>query len=126
MAATRARAGRLAALAISTTNVAVRMPARVMLMAFEAPILVRMTMLSQVWAHVHHHIVWRLSQLRAHPIGGFEVAAGMRHQLLIARVIGGLDADDVVAQGMIMLVNVLNEFELGIAGAGNQPFLRRP
>ena len=45
----------------------------------------------------------------------------MRNDLIVGRVIGGLDADDVVAESLIVVVDVLHEFQLGAARPHDQP-----
>jgi hypothetical protein len=48
-----------------------------------------------------------------HPVPGMEVLAGMSQQLAIAGVIDGFDTDHFVHQVVVVLVDVLDQPELG-------------
>ena len=57
-----------------------------------------------------------------HPILGNEVVAGVSNQLAIARVIHTLHPYDFVDDIVVVCMDMLDQFELGMAGADDQDF----
>jgi hypothetical protein len=55
-----------------------------------------------------------------HAVGSLEVRLGVRDELTVGRVIDGLDADDLGAECVIVLLNVPQKFQLGRGRADDQ------
>src|SRR5580700_8293462 len=58
--------------------------------------------------------------LRQHKVLGLEVLPRMGDQLPVARMIHGFDADDGLHQQRMMLMNVFDEFGLGVGRSRDQ------
>ena len=62
--------------------------------------------------------------LRQHQVFYFEVAPRMRHEFGVGRMIGALDADNGFHQLRLVLVDVLDQFGLGVGRSGDQDRVR--
>ena len=62
----------------------------------------------------------RLSLLRQHQVLDLEVVPGVSHELRVAGMVDGLDADNRLHQLRMVLVNVPDQFGLGVGRPGDQ------
>jgi len=60
--------------------------------------------------------------LRQHPVLGHEILAGVGNELAVAGVIHGFDTDHPFHDIVVVRMDMLDQFELGLPGADNQDF----